>query len=91
MQKISNLSLDSNKNSNDKVALENIKNLQKDLESTKDNLNEQVQKYQKLLKEYDVKINESIQFQQLKKMLKDKNTLIIELKKQVANFEEVKK
>jgi hypothetical protein len=58
------------------------------LEATKKNLEEQVAKYQKLLKEYDVKINESIQFQQLKKLLQDKNALIIDLKNKIKNIEE---
>jgi predicted sulfurtransferase len=58
------------------------------LETSKKNLEEQVAKYQKLLKEYDVKINESIQFQQLKKLLQDKNTLIIDLKNKIKIFEE---
>ncbi len=62
--------------------------MQKDLEITKKNLDEQITKYQKLVKEYDVKINESIQFQQLKKLLQDKNSLIIDLKNKVAKFEE---
>lgn len=73
---------------NDSKTLENIQNLQKDLGTTKINLDEQILKYQKLLKEYDVKINESIQFQQLKKLLQDKNSLIIDLKNKVAKFEE---
>jgi len=58
------------------------------LEATKKNLEEQVTKYQKLLKEYDVKINESIQFQQLKKLLQNKNDLIIDLKNKIKNIEE---
>jgi len=58
------------------------------LEISKKNFEEQVSKYQKLLKEYDVKINESIQFQQLKKLLQDKNTLIIDLKNKIKIFEE---
>lgn len=45
-------------------------------------------KYQNLLKEYDVKLSESTQFQQLKKFLQDKNSLIIELKTKIAKFEE---
>ncbi len=64
--------------------------MQRDLENTKKNLEEQIAKYQKLLKEYDIKINESIQFQQLKKLLQDKNTLIIELKNKIAKFDESK-
>lgn len=51
-------------------------------------MNDQVAKYQNLLKEYDVKLSESIQFQQLKKFLQEKNALIIELKNKVAKFEE---
>lgn len=67
---------------------ENIEKLQTDLEITKKNLDEQVSKYQKLLNEYDVKLSQSIQFQQLKKMLQDKNSLIIELKTKIAKYEE---
>jgi len=58
------------------------------LETTRKKLDEQASKYQNLLKEYDVKLNESTQFQQLKKFLQEKNSLIIELKKRIANIEE---
>jgi len=87
---LKSLSLDNKNSQSDAKVVENIQNLQKDLETTKKNLEEQLAKYQKLLKEYDVKINESIQFQQLKKLLQDKNTLIIDLKNKIAKFEESK-
>lgn len=45
-------------------------------------------KYQNLLKDFDIKVNESIQFKQLKKFLQEKNTLIIELKDQLAKKED---
>lgn len=66
---------------------ESLKKLQCDLEETKKVLDDQVAKYQNLLKEYDTKLSESIQFQQLKKLLQEKNTLIVDLKKKVAKFE----
>ena len=61
---------------------------QHDLENTKKKLDEQVSKYQNLLKDYDVKLSECIQFQQLKKFLQEKNNLIIELKNKLAKLEE---
>jgi hypothetical protein len=75
----------SNSSSN---TLQTLNSLQSDLENTKKVLDEQVSKYQNLLKEYDVKLSESIQFQQMKKLLQDKNTLIIDLKNKIAKFEE---
>jgi hypothetical protein len=62
--------------------------MEKDLENTKKKLDQQVEEYQKLLKEYDVKLSESTQFQQMKKLLHDKNKLITELKNQLAKLEE---
>lgn len=81
------LSLDSqaSKNSGN---IENITKLQENVEETKKKLDEQVSKYQNLLKEYDVKLSESIQFQQLKKFLQEKNSLITQLKNKLAKFEE---
>lgn len=67
---------------------ENLKTLETDLTQTRNTLDEQVAKYQKLLKEYDVKLSESTQFQQMKKLLQDKNSLIIDLKKTVAKYED---
>lgn len=85
--KIKGLSINTG-STNEKVGMENIKQIETDLETTKKKLDEQLSKYQNLLKEYDVKINESTQFQQLKKLLQDKNALIIDLKNKVANYEE---
>jgi hypothetical protein len=67
---------------------DNLKLLEKDLEATKTKLDQQIEEYQKLLKEYDVKLSESTQFQQMKKLLHDKNKLITELKNKLAQFEE---
>ena len=50
-------------------------------------MDEQVQQYQKLLQSFDKKISESKQFQTLKKILQDKNTLIVNLKTKVAKYE----
>jgi hypothetical protein len=75
-------------NSSNQQNVENINKLQYDFESTKKKLDEQVLKYQNLLKDYDVKLSESIQFQQLKKFLQEKNFLIIELKNKLAKIEE---
>jgi hypothetical protein len=66
---------------------DNLKIIEKDLENTKTKLDQQVAEYQKLLKEYDVKLSESTQFQQMKKLLHDKNKLITELKNKLAQFE----
>jgi hypothetical protein len=67
---------------------DNLKLIEKDLEGTKKKLDQQVEEYQKLLKEYDVKLNESTQFQQMKKLLHDKNKLITDLKNKLAQFED---
>jgi phenylalanyl-tRNA synthetase alpha subunit len=56
-------------------------------DNTKKRLDQQIEAYQKLLKEYDVKLNESAQFQQMKKLLHDKNKLITELKNKFAEIE----
>jgi hypothetical protein len=72
----------------DKQTASTLEKLQSDLEITKSILDEQVTKYQTLLKEFDVKLSESSQFQQLKKFLQEKNALIIELKKKIAEYED---
>jgi len=54
---------------------------------TKVKLDEQINNYQKLVKDYDKKLNESVQFQELKKMLQEKNKLLISLKKKIASLE----
>jgi peptidoglycan hydrolase CwlO-like protein len=80
------INVNRNNNENEKM-IDNFKNLEKDLEQTRSKLQEQISNYQTLLKDYDVRISESIQFKQLKKLLQDKNNLIIELKNKIASFE----
>lgn len=84
------MSINSNNTTNNNLNqnIENINKLQGDLENTKKKLDEQVANYQNLLKEYDTKLSQSTQFQQLKKLLQEKNILIIELKNKIAKFEE---
>lgn len=77
-----------NRSAEDGKDIDSLGQLQKDLEATKKNYDEQAAKYQNLLKDYDVKLSQSSQFQQLKKMLLDKNNLIIQLKKKLTEFEE---
>ena len=66
---------------------EALKKLEDECQEAKKNLDEQIAKYQSLVKNYDKKVSESAQFKTLKKILQDKNTLIIELKTKVANYE----
>jgi len=76
-----------NKNQDSKETLEALKKLETESEEAKKKLDEQVQQYQKLLQSFDKKISESKQFQTLKKILQDKNTLIVQLKTKVAKYE----
>ena len=76
-----------NKNQDPKETLETLKRLEAESEEAKKKLDEQVQQYQKLLQSFDKKISESKQFQTLKKILQDKNTLIVQLKTKVAKYE----
>ena len=81
-QKIS----ENNQNSN-KEAVETLKKLEKESQEAKQKLDEQVEKYQELVKSFDKKVSESAQFKTLKKILQDKNTLIVQLKTKVAKYE----
>ena len=80
-----------NKNQDSKETLEALKKLETESEEAKKKLDEQVQQYQKLLQSFDKKISESKQFQTLKKILQDKNTLIVQLKTKVAKYENEEK
>ncbi len=64
-----------------------LKRLEKESQEAKKNLDEQVEKYQQLEASFDKKVSESTQFKTLKKILQDKNTLIVQLKTKVAKFE----
>ena len=79
--------LSENKNQDSKETLEALKKLENESQEAKKKLDEQVQQYQKLLQSFDKKISESKQFQTLKKILQDKNTLIVQLKTKVAKYE----
>ena len=79
--------LSENKNQDSKETLEALKKLENESQEAKKKLDEQVQQYQKLLQSFDKKISESKQFQTLKKILQDKNTLIVNLKTKVAKYE----
>ena len=76
-----------NKNQDSKETLEALKKLETESQEAKKKLDEQVQQYQKLLQSFDKKISESKQFQTLKKILQEKNTLIVQLKTKVAKYE----
>ena len=78
----------SDKNKQDSnESLEALKRLETESQEAKTKLDEQVLLYQNLLKSFDKKISESKQFQTLKKLLQDKNTLIVQLKTKVAQYE----
>ena len=79
--------LSENKNQDSKETLEALKKLENESQEAKKKLDEQVQQQQKLLQSFDKKISESKQFQTLKKILQDKNTLIVQLKTKVAKYE----
>ena len=73
-----------NKNTN----VENLKKLENEYAEMKNKLDKQMEEYQKLVQNYDKKVSESTQFKTLKKLLQDKNTLIVQLKTKVAKYEE---
>ena len=87
-KQIQDLTKKLSENSNDsKETIETLKRLETESQESKKKLDEQVQQYQKLLQSFDKKISESKQFQTLKKILQDKNTLIVNLKTKVAKYE----
>ena len=69
-----------NNQSSSKETLETLKKLEKESQEAKEKLDEQVEKYQQLVASFDKKVSESAQFKTLKKILQDKNTLIVQLK-----------
>ena len=77
-----------NQNSGDNKEL--LNKFEEECKISKKNYEEQMKKYQELLKEFDKKVNESTQFKTLKKILQEKNTLIVQLKTKIAKFEEKK-
>ena len=88
-KEIKNLSqkiTDSNQNESNET-VETLKKLEKESQEAKKKLDEQVEKYQQLVASFDKKVSESAQFKTLKKILQDKNTLIVQLKTKVAKFE----
>ena len=64
-----------------------LRKIEGECNENKKKLEEQIEKYQKLMKDFDKKVSESSQFKTLKKLLQDKNTLIVQLKTKVANYE----
>ena len=86
IQNLSQKITDNNQNES-KETVETLKKLEKESQEAKKKLDEQVEKYQKLVESFDKKVSESAQFKTLKKILQDKNTLIIQLKTKVAKFE----
>ena len=70
-----------------KEMVETFKKLEKESQDAKKKLDEQVEKYQQLVASFDKKVSESAQFKTLKKILQDKNTLIVQLKTKVAKYE----
>ena len=67
-----------------------LNKLEEECKISKKNYDEQLQKYQQLLKDFDKKVIESTQFKTLKKILQEKNTLIVQLKTKISNYEEKK-
>ena len=86
IQNLSQKITDSNQNES-KETVETLKKLEKESQEAKKKLDEQVEKYQQLVASFDKKVSESAQFKTLKKILQDKNTLIVQLKTKVAKFE----
>lgn len=64
-----------------------LNEIQKECEETKKKLDEQMEKYQALVKDFEKKVSESVQFKQLKKLLQDKNVLIVQLKTSLSKYE----
>ena len=78
----------SENNQNDsKQTVDTLKKLEAESQEAKKKLDEQVEKYQQLVASFDKKVSESAQFKTLKKILQDKNTLIVQLKTKVAKYE----
>jgi hypothetical protein len=88
-KEIQNLSqkISENNQNESKETVETLKKLEKDSQEAKKKLDEQVEKYQALVASFDKKVSESAQFKTLKKILQDKNTLIVQLKTKVAKYE----
>ena len=87
---IKSLSSNINNNNFDNNNKELLNKLEEECKISKKNYDEQMQKYQQLLKDFDKKVNESTQFKTLKKILQEKNTLIVQLKTKISNYEEKK-
>ena len=75
-------------NKDNKTNVDMLNKLENECAEAKKKLDEQIQKYQTLVNDYDKKVSESTQFKTLKKLLQDKNTLIVQLKTKVAKYEE---
>ena len=86
IEKLSQKINDNNQNES-KETVETLKKLEKESQEAKQKLDEQVEKYPQLVASFDKKVSESAQFKTLKKILQDKNTLIVQLKTKVAKFE----
>lgn len=84
--KIKNLS-GSSGSKTDSEFFQKIKQLEKELSDTKNNLDIQIDKYHKATNDFDKKLSECTQFKQLKKFLQEKNQMVIDLKKKLANYE----
>ena len=79
--------LGKNNQQDNSQTVEALKKLEKECQEAKKKCDEQIEKYQALVKSFDKKVSESAQFKTLKKILQDKNTLIVELKTKVAKYE----
>ena len=75
-------------NKDNSMNMATLNKLENECAEAKKKLEEQILKYQTLVNDYDKKVSESVQFKQLKKLLQDKNTLIVQLKTKVAKYEE---
>lgn len=70
-----------------KANVDLLNQIQYECEETKKKLDEQMEKYQALVKDFEKKVSESTQFKQLKKLLQDKNVLIVQLKTSLTKYE----
>lgn len=82
------LTLKSNSSKDNQANVEALKRLENECEAKKKELDAQLMKYNQLLADYDKRVSEAPQFKTLKKLLQDKNTLVVQLKTKIAKYEE---
>ena len=85
---IKTLTLKSNNSKENQKNIDALKRLENECEAKKKELDTQLSKYNQLLADYDKRVSEAPQFKTLKKLLQDKNTLVVQLKTKIAKYEE---